>query len=164
MDQAQRAALLVAEVVRVVERVAHLEQHVDRDRHRHRPDGVVGLAEDLAQVAPGDHLHRDEVDAVDLTQVVGLRDVGVAQLRRQPGFAHERLHELGIAGEPRQHPLERHQALEALDAGLLRAVHRRHAASSQALEEHVGTEGLGRFIAARFAHASASVAPVVRPR
>jgi hypothetical protein len=88
----------------------------------------------------------------------------VAQHRREPGLAHERLHELGIARKPGQHPLERYRTLEALDAGLLRAVDRRHAAAPQALEEHVGAERLGRFIAARFAHAAASVAPDVRPR
>jgi hypothetical protein len=135
---------LSSQVVGVVEGLAQVDQHRQHQRHRHRAGRVRGVAQDLAQVLAVDQLHRDEVLAADAAEVVGLRDVDVAELRGEAGLAHERADELLVGGEGGQEALQRDLALEALDAALLGAEDLGHATDAEALEDLVVPEHLGR--------------------
>ena len=71
-----------------------------------RFDRALG-AEDVAQCAPLDVLHDDEVRAILLSPVVDADDVGVVERGGRLGFATEPFHERRIAGELREEGLER---------------------------------------------------------
>src|SRR5689334_7667557 len=60
MNDAEVLALLVAQIVRVVERIEHLDQDVHRDRKRDESDRRVALARELIQRGPVHELHRHE--------------------------------------------------------------------------------------------------------
>jgi hypothetical protein len=144
VDQSQGLAVVVALGVGVLEGLAGLDEQRQRDVDRRRPRHLAGLAQDAPDVAAVDVLHRDEVDAADLAQLEELDDVGVVEHERELGLAHEGLDEGRVLGQVRQEALERHHALDALDAALLGAVDRRHPADAEALEDGVRAELLLR--------------------
>ena len=74
----------------------------ERNRKRHRE--LAGGIEDGAQVAPLDVLHRDEVAAFDLAEVVDVDDVRVVELGRRVRLA---------GGKVRRAVLRRKPTLEA---------------------------------------------------
>ncbi len=80
MDDAQRLAVLVLDVVDVGQRVRDLGDHVQRDPLRHH--AVVTRKRDRAQgIDPVDELHRQEGGAVDEAVVHDLHDAAVVQAR-----------------------------------------------------------------------------------
>src|SRR5262249_1389531 len=64
----------------------------------------------------------------------------VPQMRREPRLADERLHEVFVARDVRQHSLERDRSPEAFDALDLGAMHRRHAADAELFIDEVRHE------------------------
>jgi hypothetical protein len=143
VDDAERLAVVIGEVVCIVERVADLVDHVERDLDRHDRAVLRAVPEDLAQVPALDQLHGDEVGLADLSELVGLGDVGVTEERGEPSLAHERAHHLGVLREVGEHALQRDDLAEAFDAGLLGAVDLCHAADSELFVHGVRTERLG---------------------
>ena len=63
MDDAERLAGVIGEVVRVVERVEDLVQDRERDGERHRRRGLGAAVHDQVERLALDQLHRDEVRA-----------------------------------------------------------------------------------------------------
>ena len=140
MDQPSGWPVVVGLGVRVVERVAQLEQDADGDVDRRRPGDLARVAEDPADVAAVDVLHRDEVLGADAAELEDLDDVDVVEQRGELRLADERLDEARVLGEVRQQALERDHALEAFDAALERAMDRRHTADAEALVDEVRAE------------------------
>jgi hypothetical protein len=93
VDQAEWMARLVGLAVRVVERLAQLEQQAHGDVDRRRARDLAGVAQDAPDIAPVDVLHRDEVLRTDPAALEDPHDVAVVQERRELGLAHERLDE-----------------------------------------------------------------------
>ncbi len=144
VHDAERGALLVDERVRVLERLAELDEDRQQHRQRDRLAGAIRVAQEPPHVEARDELHRDVIDAVDPPEVVDLGDVRMHEQRRDLRLAHERLDEPAVLGEMRQHALERDRALVAVDAALLRAIDRGHAADPEPLVDEVRAELLGR--------------------
>ena len=140
MDEAERLAVVVDLGVRVVERLAELEQQADGDVDRRRPGDLARVAEDATDVASVDVLHRDEVLGADAAELVDLDDVDVIEDRRELGLAHERLDEARVLREVRQQALQRDHALEAFGPAFERAMHRRHAANAEPFVDEVRAE------------------------
>ena len=140
VDQAERVTGVIELVVRVVERVAQLEQQPDRDVDRRRAADPARVAQDPADIAAVDVLHRDEVRRAHPAELEQLDDVGVVQEGGELGLAHERLDEAGVCREMRQQTLERHHAFEPFNPALERAMHRRHAAHPEPLEDEIRTK------------------------
>ena len=76
-----------------------------------------------------------------------LDDVRVAQGRGETGLVQEHLHELLIAGQLRQHPLDDHQLLEPLGADPTGQEDLGHAAGCDGSDELVGAVALHRRVA-----------------
>ena len=85
---------------------------------------------DLEQVLAPDVLHRDEVRAVDATELEDLADVRVRELTRDLRFIDEHLDEIAILAHRGQDSLDRDDLLEALDAVRLGLEDLRHAAGA----------------------------------
>ncbi len=123
------AALVIGLRVRVIERVRDTGDHVGRQLGRETSALAAMPLEDRAEVLPGDVLHRDVVRVFTLTELVGLRDVGVRKLRADLGFINEHVDEVTIFGDGREDPLDGDEAgLRVIDEpGLehFRPCHRR---------------------------------------
>jgi hypothetical protein len=89
VDQPHRVAVVVDLGVRVVERIAELEQQPDGDVDRRRTRHLARLAQDAANIAAVDVLHRDEVLRTDATELEDPDDVDVVEQRGELGLAHE---------------------------------------------------------------------------
>jgi hypothetical protein len=100
-------------LVRVVEALAALDEDVE-DEGDVRAAAVLDLVLDQRlQVAAVDELHREEVRAVGgLGDVEHLHDVRVLEEQREPRLVEEHRDEPRVAGEVRQHALDRDDALE----------------------------------------------------
>ena len=117
--------------VRGDQTVTHRERDADRVRRGERVGlaGPVGVAR-AQQVLEGralDELHRDEVGARVLADVVGARDVRVADAPREPDLAAKILQVLRHAGDVAVEDLERD---DIADGDVDGAIHRAHAAAS----------------------------------
>ncbi len=89
MHDAEGAARVVDEVVRVVERVEHLVRDPRRDLRGELLAALRVLAEQREHVDAVDILHRDEQRGVDAAELERLRDLRMDELRRQLGFVDE---------------------------------------------------------------------------
>jgi hypothetical protein len=96
--------------------------------------------QDAAHVLAVDVLHREEVAAVPLPDVVDLGDVRVLQRRRQPRLVEEHADEVAVLRELRQDALEDHDLLEALDAARTRQVQLGHPATRESAQELVAPQ------------------------
>ncbi len=103
-----------AEVVRVPERLEHVD-------HQHEPEiGRHGLAEGLeqrAQIAARHVLERHPPRLAFAAEVVDLRDVRMNEARGELGLALEAAHEVGLRRALREHALEADLAREAVVTG-----------------------------------------------
>ena len=142
VDELERLPVLVALVVRVIERIAELEQNADGDVDRRRSRDLARVTEDATDIASVDVLHRDEVLGADTAELEDLDDVDVVEQRGELGFAYERLDEARVLREVRKQSLERHHPLETFDAALERAMHRGHSAHAETLVDQVRSERL----------------------
>ena len=85
-------------------------------------------------VRPVQVLHRDVVGVLEGAAVEHADDVGVLQRRGRLRLAPEALDEAGVLGEPPVQQLERDLAVELL---VLRQIHVRHAAGTEAVQHPV---------------------------
>jgi hypothetical protein len=139
MNDAERLAVLVAEAVRVVQRVRELGADVDRE-----PLGEEAILprrelERGAERHAGDVLHHEVVSIAVLLEVVGGRDVAMVEaggeLRLGDGHALEAV----VLGEDVAHALQREEALEPGDAAAASEHDLRHSAFAERTEDLVGT-------------------------
>ena len=137
VDQIERRARVVAQVVDVLERVADLDQDPDHDADRHRASDLT-LARELVQRRAVYVLHLDEVRAVGLAERVGLRDVRVIEPLREVRLLDEPAHDVEVDIEVvvGVQLLERDGAPVRVDLARLGAVHDRHRAASELFSQH----------------------------
>src|SRR5688572_6393668 len=110
--------------MREVERAANAARDVSRDR-RWDPRSKLAMTVDQgSQRRTLDELHRDEVVAVDLTELEDLNDVAVGEVRRELRLIDEELEELLAPREAWMNDLERDPLTESGRTELLRLVHR----------------------------------------
>ena len=134
--------------MRVVEPHADLAGHVGRHHVRHRALVLAQGVQRLAQGHPLHALHRDEVGAVSLAELVDLDDVRVQEQRRDLRLPDE--HRLEVPGlrQPGQDALEHELALEPLGAGHHRPVDLGHTPLADPAEQAEAAEVGVRFCGA----------------
>ncbi len=149
VDDAERAHVLVAPAVRVVEALGDLGRDVRA--HLHGEGGVLpaGARERAREVEPVHVLHRDVErvgrrarlsDVGGLAEIEDLHHVRVREAHGELGLVDEHVDELGAARELGQDALDDEDLLEALDAVALGLEDLRHAALAQPLQQAVATE------------------------
>jgi hypothetical protein len=116
--------------VREAERPGGVHQQVP---DLHRGQGAAG-GEDPREGLPAEHLHDEVDDPARPADPIDRNDVGMLESCRGARFALEPLHELRVEREREREHLDRHLALEL---SLARAVHDRHAAASELVEQLV---------------------------
>ncbi len=141
MDDVQVAPAGVALAVRVVEPVADARHDEGGEVQRHALAAALEPLEDRAQVLARHVLHRDVVGIVDLSQVEGLGEVGVAELGSDLRLVDEHLDELFVFGDGGEDAFDGDDLLEALHSHRLGFVDLGHPAHVDALEEEVLAEG-----------------------
>ena len=139
MDEAQRA-VPVAELVNVVQRLADVDQDVQRGGDRQEIAAREHPLVREAQRDAGDVLHGDEVAPLELTEVEDVGDVRVAERRRQRRFIDEHLDEIRAPGQLRQHRLDDDPLLEPAHPLELGAPDLGHAARRQPRVDLVSAE------------------------
>ena len=97
MHDPERPAVVVAQTVRVRQPAQRVGDHAQPDRRAEAADAIG--AEQGAQREPLDMLHRDEVGAALLADLVGVHEIGVVEPQRQPRLVEEDRELRGIAGE-----------------------------------------------------------------
>jgi hypothetical protein len=120
--------------MRVVEPLEHLGDRETRHRDRHRLLDLAETVLELEQVLPPDELHRDEVRAIDPTELEDLADVRVRELAGDLRLVDEHLDEVAVLTHRRENAFDRDDLLEALDAIGLRLEHLGHATDADAIE------------------------------
>ena len=137
VHDAGEAAIRPAVLVRVVERGRRRERDRDAVLERH-PALVLGhVREEPAQILAVHVLHREEVLAVLLADVVDVDDVVVVQRRREPRLVEEHLHEPRVARAVVADLLDDHVALEPLDPSHPRQDHLCHSTRREVANELV---------------------------
>ena len=144
VDDAQRAAVLVLQVVGVGQATQGGGHRVDRQRDRHHPALGLEGPPDPGQVAAVDVLHGDEPVAVGAVQLVDLDDVGVVEADRDAGLVDEHGHQPRAARQGRADALDHQPLLEALDPEGPRQEHVGHATLSDALQDLVSADLCGQ--------------------
>jgi hypothetical protein len=148
VHDSQRARLLVAAAVRVIERLGHLGGDVDRQAEWQRLLLAAAAGKKRGEVEPRHVLHGHEVGGglaareVDAAEVEHLDDVRVREAHRELGLVHEEVDEALVLGQARQDALDDQDLLEALDTEALGLEDLGHAALAEALEQSVSSEGL----------------------
>ena len=141
-------AVLAAALVRVVQAGRRAADDHDRELERDRPAAAERGLEDRPRVLAVDVLHRHEVGAVGLIDLVDLGDVLVVERRGELGLVEEHRDEALIAGALAQDRLQHDVALERAEPGLARQIDLRHAAGREVTDHLVpadpqGTGGSG---------------------
>ena len=95
----------------------------------------------LGERLPADVLHRQVVTVLVAVEVEDVDDVGVVQLRGDPGLGDEHLDEARVVGERRADPLDDHLLLEALGAVRLGKEDLRHPALGELAPDDVPADG-----------------------
>ena len=138
----QLVAARAGRLVRVPQRVQDGLGQVHREVHRERDAAHPAAADDLAEVAPVDQLHRHVIDALELPHLQHLDDVGVVQEAGEVRLAGEGVHVLGVQRQVLREPLDRHRPPGARPGDHPRAVHLRHPAAPQQGEDLVVAEAV----------------------
>ena len=120
-------------------RVGIIERRRDRldDSDRVAQPQCSALFDDRVERTAAHILHRDIAQPVVLADIVDRDDIRVPQIRSGDGLAIETPGELGIDRQLRRQHLERHRALEQ---GIARAVHARHAAAPDLFLDQVAAQ------------------------
>jgi len=114
MDDAQRRAVVVGELVRVVQTAQHARQHPEA----HPPGELLPAARVVADALVAGAfqvLHRDVVATAVLADVVRLHDVGVVEARGQAGLVEEHRDEVLLRGEAPLHHLDDDELVEVAE-------------------------------------------------
>ena len=104
--------------------------HLDRDPQRFRQSHAAARNQSVERTAR-DKLHRDEVRAISLRNLMNRDDIRMAERRGRPRLLHKAPPPLRIRHLARQQQLERHEPVELRIA---RLVDHAHAALSQLFE------------------------------
>jgi hypothetical protein len=142
MNEMERLAVVVAQAVRIGERVRRFERDLQPRREGHR---FVMARHRPKQTADGrsfHELHRHEERSAVLAEVEHGHDVRMLEPRGKAGFVDEHADELRIARVLRKDALERHALLEAVRAVPVRDEDLCHSACSQAALDPIGSERL----------------------
>jgi hypothetical protein len=139
-------AVCVLAAVGVVEaaRQPRADEHAQIERNGQPPP--TRPRDELVEAHPRDMLLRHEVRVVLAPEVKHLHHVGVRQAHRHARLAEVRVDEGLLMGQRGQHALHHHGLLEALHAVTLGAVHLRHAAEGDTIEQLIATEEQGRCV------------------
>jgi hypothetical protein len=115
VDDPERPVLVVAPLVRVVQPRGRRRHHRDREIERDVRPLLGGAGQEGPQILAVEVLHREEVLAGVLADVVDLHDVLVVQRGRDPRLGEQHADEALIARVLRSDSLEHHVALEAFE-------------------------------------------------
>jgi hypothetical protein len=143
VDDAERHAVAVASLVRVIEAGRRARDDGERELERDPRPLTAALREQRAQVLPVHVLHREVVDAGVLANLEHLRDVLVIERSREPRLVEEHLHRDLVARALGRDQLEDDVSLEATDARSTGDVNPRHAARRERREDLVLAEPCG---------------------
>ena len=137
VHERERAALVVARAVRVLERAEDGEDDVEADVERDVLAARRGGADEARAGRPVDVLHRHVELAVLLAEVEHLDDVRVAEARADARLVDEHGDEVRVARELREDALDGDDLLEAVRAAAAREIHLRHPARRDPPEQLV---------------------------
>src|ERR1051326_8083240 len=138
MDDVETVAIGPDEIVREIECPADAARDIGGECLGHRLPNLAMPIDDVAQRWTGYELHRDEVIAADLAQLIDLDDVAVEQVRRKLRFVDEELEELWALREMGMDDLQRDSLGESGRTELLRLIHGRHATFRDLVDELEG--------------------------
>ena len=138
MDEPQRRAVGVPELVSMVQRSADVRDRAERDGRRERLRR--GVLENPRTGQPFHILHRQVIDAIHLTEAVDVSDVRMSEPCGDPRLVHEHHDEILRLRHVRQDALERHLTFQALDSSLGGEIHLRHTAASDPPDELIVAE------------------------
>jgi hypothetical protein len=138
-----RPLVVALALVRVVQARRRAPDDRAHDAERHVRLVAADVREQLPQILAVEVLHREEVLALRLADVVDLRDVRVVQARRDARLVEEHLDEALIARVLGLDPLEDHVALEAIETIGAREQHVRHPAGGEMLQDGVAPQPHG---------------------
>jgi hypothetical protein len=125
--------------VRVGEPLADAGEDVQEDRERGALADADTAVEERAQIPAVHVLEGDVVRVVDPAEIERPRDVGVLELRGDPGLVLEHLDELFVLRDLRKDSLERD---DEVSLGVPRLEDLRHSPRADALEELVAAKRL----------------------
>jgi hypothetical protein len=143
MDDPERIAVRLLQLVRVVEPLEDLHDDEQRDVRREPDLLLAARGERLQQVTPVHVLHRDVVLGLDLAEVVDLHDVGMSKRDAELRFLDEHPDELLVVRKRRKNTLDDDTLLEAFDTGGSGQENLGHSARTDAVVENVVSESVG---------------------
>src|SRR5437016_5878512 len=112
--------------------VSQPSSHAANDEHRQFPrqhPPLIGqLLRKLLEVYTADQLHRDKINSARFSQMIGLDDIGVNQVRNEFGFANKVINELLLVCIILANHFDGNAFDEATRAQLLGFVHHAHPA------------------------------------
>jgi hypothetical protein len=158
VDDVDRLAVVVGEVVRVIEGVEHLVADPRGERGIDTAALLGAFAEQGEHVDALDVLHGDEQHVALAGELEGLRDLGVDQARGELGLVDEHRVVRGVEVEVRQQPLDHDLLLEAVLAGRGGDEQLCHSADRQPLDQLISAKRNGK----RFGHER--LQPITRAR
>ena len=135
VDEAERRAIVVGELVRVVQPGEHLDEHAQV--HREQAARSWSPLRTWLNGAAVEELHGHEVALAVLPDLVRLHHVGVGEPRGDAGLVEEHAEDLGIVGEALADLLDDHDLVEARGAAHPRQVDVGHAALPEVGEDAV---------------------------
>jgi hypothetical protein len=137
VHQIQAIASVVARLVGGVETLQHPAHDAHADERLDAVSPPANRANELRQRGAAHVVHHQEDLVVGGHDVEGGDDVRVRDARRQTRFVEEHLHEIGISGELRVEPLDRHRPHEPGGPQQAPEMHRRHASGRNLAVQHV---------------------------
>ena len=142
VDDVERNAVRIGELVGVREALADLERDVDGGFDREVALVLLQVLDDGFEVRPVDELHDDEEGVVADADVEHLHAVRVRELRGEARLVEEHGDELLLRREVRQNALNRDLLAEALEAFALGAEHFGHTARLELFDNSVTLLGV----------------------
>lgn len=121
----------------VREPLADLTHKVTGQAHRKPITHLGGLLKRAPEIVALYVLHHEEVGVPRPADIEDLYDIRVVQTHAESGFIQEHLHEVGVGGQRRKNPLDRHVLLKATEAHGLAEKDLSHAAHVQSANDAV---------------------------
>ena len=151
VNDADRFAAAVTQLVRVVKGVGDLLHHARHEPELELPHLLALLAQERQERHSLQVLHDDVQLAIGLAELVDLADVRVRELRCQPRLGDQHLAEPRVIGEVRQDPFDHEQLFEARSTLQPCEEDLAHAAGREPREQLVASQAL-RCLDPRNAH------------
>ncbi len=143
MDEPDRRAVRIVELVRVVETRARLRDHAGGDPELGKAIGVARLRDQLAGRDSVEVRHHEEVLGAVAPELVDLADVRVVEACDQLAFVEEHRDERARRAQLREQALDHDDLLEPGLTGEPREVDLRHPAGREQADQLVAAE-MGR--------------------